>query len=363
MILPKDIRFLSNKQAWTTNAFPRFARIVKTSMVTPFLMAIQTFAAAGISLEPFFSLGPGSIVMELEAPIITETSAFGLSAGLIVKSELRYPTDFLKSGAIVRYRVGQSHGKCVLGLGGWSRATQPLGKMKDSDWAGGKVMTFLGTTKTLFKFSYTESELKTAANGWVIEIGKEGLVFKGVTFNLSLIGRHDRYKNRVFGISGWQYGFPDSMAVEMEKIHFEDIYQDTLVLTYDINITKALLVGEFAMKKRGPFEIMATMQVSPLVHAKDEDDHILRKKKINSKTWGTYWAPGIGTVYQLSQKTYLTANATIAYMHTSGEMVQRYYGDDPGTLDFVETGMEFGGIETKITSLLAAFTLGLSYRF
>ncbi len=101
----------------------------------------------------------------------------------------------------------------------------------------------------------------------------------------------------------------------------------------------------------------------PYARAEDEDNH-LRRMRV-SRSEGT----GIGRMFSLSMQYFFTdtwyasTNCSGLRIKTSGDQTQYWYGNDPATSSFDETGQGLAGIDVEIEQETFHVGLGLGCRF
>ncbi|MCK9262390.1 MAG: omptin family outer membrane protease [Desulfomonilia bacterium] len=101
----------------------------------------------------------------------------------------------------------------------------------------------------------------------------------------------------------------------------------------------------------------------PYARAEDEDNHLRRMRVSRSE------CTGFGRMFSLSMQYFFTntwyASTTCSGLRikTSGDQVQYWYGNDPATQTFDETGRGLAGIDAEIEQETFHVGLGLGCRF
>jgi outer membrane protease len=271
-------------------------------------------------------------------------------------SELEFPLDvFMLTGnvGLEGKLKGGKHWGVKLAVS--KNINHPGGYMKDSDWIS------IPKDNINAKFSYTESDAQLNALLICLE-GHLGLVRKA-RLNIDLVGGYE-YQNfsfEILGIRGWQ-GFNLS-----ERIYF-DAYQDTNVLDYDITYKIPYLGTAIRYQAIPQLNWEALLAVSPHTQVRDHDDHLLRFKTADSECSG--WALKVGTDIRwnlfgtpTSSNWSFTFGFYYTQISTKGSQAQTWYGDDPASPDFDDTGGKAAGINQKITSNQMAIRAMIDYGF
>lgn len=272
------------------------------------------------------------------------------------ESELEFPLDmFLFSGSVGlegKFKSGEPWG---VKLNASKNINHPNGYMKDSDWV--TVPGYNFNTQ----FSYTESDVQLKALLICLE-GRLGLV-RRANLAVDLLGGYEYqdFSFEILGVRGWQ-GYTLS-----ERVYF-DAYQDTNVLDYDIAYHIPYL-GAFAGFQVSPrVNLEALGIISPRARATDHDDHLLRLKTADSECNGWALRGGVdlrwvifGTPAQ--SDWFLGLGFGYTKISTKGSQTQTWYGDDPASPDFDDTGGTTTGINQKITSdqMIVRVTIGYGF--
>jgi hypothetical protein len=314
------------------------------------------FPEARTMLEPFFGRGSGSTLFRLEATVPITGQADSLPEGTqgLIQSELEFPMDMFIAGLRWRTEIGAENSRTTgLSFGVWMNVADPGSPMLDTDWLGFKMSS--GGSTPLYKFSYTESRAEAR---W---FGAEGSVDFGsfrpfrtpVRYGLSVRAEHFAY--RLFGIKGWQR-MPGSPSVPVDAL------RKTLVLTYDLTRLVPLLSADMRLVEGRKATWKAVFSGGP-AFAWDYDDHVLRFKESDAYAFG--FEAGLLTEieFRISQRASLVPTVRLAYLRTKGTMDQRFYADDPSTMDLDETGMTHPNVENRIISFAGSASLGYRYRF
>lgn len=103
--------------------------------------------------------------------------------------------------------------------------------------------------------------------------------------------------------------------------------------------------------------------VLPYVTASDEDDHLRRNRLSLSKTRGYGYQADISGLFKIYKSWYLSSRINARTIHTDGHQDQYWYGDDPNTPHFDDSGSSLPGLGIKIDQETLLVTIGAHYRF
>lgn len=103
--------------------------------------------------------------------------------------------------------------------------------------------------------------------------------------------------------------------------------------------------------------------VSPYVIAKDRDDHILRNKVIHGNSKGYGFLMGLNTFFNTKNHWIYRLGLDYTYINTDGKQKQYWYGDDPASPGYDDTGGSIEGINLEIESSQFFFWGLLQYKF
>lgn len=303
-------------------------------------------------IEPFVAYGNGSTWYRLQVtePLENPPAGYDVSVG---QSELEYPLDVALAGLKTGRVFATGRGKHVsVYARAWSNLSDPISKMEDTDWVGVKN----NTTTSLYKFSYTQSRSEVE---WVgaevgLEMGDYRLFKRRVAYGIAL--QADYSSHKMFGVTGWQK-LPDTSRILIDDLHNE------LVLTYRLFYVEPRIYTNITMVQSSNWNWHMLLSISPFVVANDHDDHVLRNKR--SETWAFGGGAGLESQLEflLNKHVSLIADVRIRYIFTKGKMNQKYYGDDPGTNDVNESGLEFHDIDNLISLFTQQVGLGLRWSF
>ncbi len=133
--------------------------------------------------------------------------------------------------------------------------------------------------------------------------------------------------------------------------------------TYALEV-KALAVG-MSCRVNLDNALVITIDASllPYVQADDEDNHIRRSRVSQSECTGTGTEVSISTRFNVYRNWDLFTHCTRYRMATSGDQTQYWYGDDPATLNYDDTGSVLNDIDVDIDQETFQVDLGIGCRF
>lgn len=229
-----------------------------------------------------------------------------------------------------------------------SNMSDPSGKMYDHDWGA-------EGSEPLTKFSYTESnsELKSL----VLEASGSKNIHNGaidIWFQLGFDYHH--YDYEIIDFEGWQ-------LVDGTPYYFDG--QATGILyVIDYYFPHAAVQFERG-RPGGDWRAFLGTGVGAVFFS-DEDDHVLRNKKATTSGTGIglkadfSFRRYLGNSYH-AKRPYIEVIAGLRYFNASGDQTQTWYGDDPASDDYDDTGDSVSGIPHDVRSLAGRIGLKLGF--
>ena len=101
----------------------------------------------------------------------------------------------------------------------------------------------------------------------------------------------------------------------------------------------------------------------PYSRAKDEDNHIRRLRISRSEATGTGSMFSLSMQYFFTDTWYASTTCSKLRIKTSGDQMQYWYGNDPATPSFDDTGQILTGIDVDIEQETFHVGIGLGCRF
>lgn len=86
----------------------------------------------------------------------------------------------------------------------------------------------------------------------------------------------------------------------------------------------------------------------PYAKAVDEDNHIRRLRLSQTKCTGTGGMLSLSMQFSLSKKWYVSSSCSKLHIATDGHQKQSWYGNDPASVGFDDTGQVLSGIDAEI---------------
>ena len=270
------------------------------------------------------------------------------------RSLLEFPLDAMMGGASITMMSppSEKHPWSVE-AGFLTNVGDPGGKMIDWDWD--RVPGYYDLL-----WSYTESDAEMRSIILSLEISRE--MYRRQSLGVSLLAglRYQRLKQTVDNYAGFQRPLDDVNLVYGDPIEFAVTGVDAL--TYEVKYTTPQIGLRAMLGSQYRSSASAKVLFAP-VFAWDEDDHIQRKKISTASGNG----PGIAAGFKVHLLTGGNKNATpfidvvadFYSLKVSTSQTQRWYGDDPATPSFDDTGTVSAGIPHEIRS--TQFTLGARF--
>jgi outer membrane protease len=101
----------------------------------------------------------------------------------------------------------------------------------------------------------------------------------------------------------------------------------------------------------------------PYARAEDEDNHLRRQRLSLSEATGTGGILSLSLQYFFTDTWYASTNCSKLHIKTSGDQLQYWYGNDPATPGFDDTGRPLAGIDVEIEQDTFHMGIGLGCRF
>jgi len=235
-------------------------------------------------------------------------------------SELVFPLDVKQAGVEVGFRyLKDTHALWTVNLRLMLHVSDPGSKMTDRDWI------------TLYNYTMDFSSTESTVDGSLTELEFEAtrLLVSGRSVELAvLVGLgYQKVKHRMVDLSGWQY----VMDADSNLVPYT-FYVDDLVGTYEVRYLRPQL-GVAPRFLFGSLAAELKMVVSPLLHVKDIDDHVLRYFQIRTDGKGFGYGGRLALVYDVRGRgrtgpfVALSGDWSRAKVDVSG--YREYYADNP----------------------------------
>ena len=279
-----------------------------------------------------------------------------------VHSVLSYPLDGYEAGlkltafTIPKHKTNGCYG---LELSLSKTLTHPSEAMVDSDWV---AVPSINLDKFIFGATKSEAKLRDfkllAAAGIRLNLNPK-IEWTGTVGYNYLYYRYD-----MIGLSGWyDLDFNESPdPVDMTEL------TGTNVLDYKVEYHLLNLRTKFELLSSEGLKLFIEGQWFPYVKAIDIDDHLLRYKTGESSCKGSGYSIEGGTKINLftfpaGAKIYFGGGYELRRIKATGSQIQKWYGDDPATDDFDDTGSVSSPIENTLKLRQNNFSVFIEYKF
>jgi len=298
------------------------------------------------SVSPVGGTRSGNTRFEINFNYLSSDSSIG-SGG----SELVFPLDVTQAGVQFGFRVMRGgHRVWTADLRLLLALTDPGSKMTDEDWDD--------TYGAKFIWSSTESRVNVSFSELEFEVART--LFTGRTAELAVTGGYNlqKIKQRMTNLSGWQRGFDGEGDIVVYRFS-DDLLAGTYEIRYfrpQLGLAPRFLWGSVTVELRG--------MVSPLLYAKDIDDHVRRYFQIRTDGWGFGYGGRATFNFEPRSKAKikkffcLTGETFRAKIQTSG--YREYYADNPD--EGVLKGDRFAE-EHTVNSTQYGINLAVGFRF
>jgi len=170
---------------------------------------------------------------------------------------------------------------------------------------------------------------------------------------ISLGYRHEEYDYRGFNTSQTGYGpWASSSAV---------VDGPSTLYSVDYDIFSAGIALKSAIEDG--IEITFEVLALPYVCASDEDDHLRRNRVTRTSSTGSGYQTSVRGSFTVTDHWVLASECAYARIATDGHQTQYWYGDDPATPGFNDTGYSLSGIDAELDLKTFRVAIGLERRF
>ena len=298
-------------------------------------------------VAPVFGLHFGDTKFDLESQYTRSDSSLGS-----VRSELVFPLDVSLAGIeLVWRKVRDNHPLWTASARLVTAVSEPDGKFTDRDWD-------LSETIGWYQFSSTASTVDGSLVDLELEITR--LLAAGEKRELAaVVGLgYQKIKQKALDLKGSQ-SWVDSTGWVLYEIDY-----DGLSLTYELRYLRPQigLIPRFRLGSRVSAELRAV--ISPFLHAKDIDDHVLRYFQSRTDGKGLGYSGRLALAYESGGRKglrpfgRLVGEVQHARVKVSGR--REYYCDNPAEGYLAGEGFPE---ERTITSLQYGVRLHLGVAF
>jgi hypothetical protein len=337
--------------------------IIRASMLLLLMFTDASAFKLGYKLEAFGGKVSGFTDYHIQLPT-TVWVTNGIDTWEVpatVHSVLAFPTDGIRT-RMKGTAFTQPKGKRQKTYG-WEAAvsmtlTQPSEDMSDSDYV---LVPSLMPDKYIFGCTTSEARLRDlslSTSAFVkLNLGKV------VRWSNAIGYEYHKYKYDIMGLSGW---YDMDLDGSPDPGDFTP-YQGMNVLDYKVTYNLLNLETNLEFTSSEGLKLFVGGKWFPLAKAKDLDDHLLRKKTAQSDCHGNGYSLEGGTKINVASfkngsQMFLAGRYGIIRIKTTGTQTQRFYGDDPGSVE-VETGLVIEGIKSEISLKQSEIAVNLEYQF
>ena len=262
-------------------------------------------------------------------------------------SELVYPLDLNRAGFEIGFRSlqdGRSHWTADVRL--MFALEDPGDKMLDRDWDN--------TPRGLFEWSRTESTVDGSLTDLEIEVTRVLTAGSRTELVVVLGFGYQKLKQRMVDLTGRQILVTDT------ALYYYQIDYDGIALTYEIRYLRPQigLMPRVYLSPGLALELKAV--ASPLLHAKDIDDHVLRSFQVRTDGRGFGFAGRLGLIYRGTGRLFAKLEGEYARSSVKTSGMREYYNDNE--FDGMLAGEGFPVNYTVTSEQYAVrFSLGLSF--
>jgi outer membrane protease len=219
--------------------------------------------------------------------------------------------------------------------------SDPKSPMKDSDW--------IPVSPEIPRWLYSYTESKAVPQGWHAEVEAGYRFLEGDLLDLTAIAgyRYRRLSYRILGLQGWQNDGSGRQEFQLDP--------GLRVLDYRVSYHLPVIGFETRIRGRSQLDVDIAARFSPYAYADDLDDHLLRFKRSEAEATGVAYFVDIRLRADLpastaSHRPFIQVQAGWSRIETDGHQTQRWYGDDPASPEFDDTGSAVTGIDDEITA-------------
>jgi outer membrane protease len=135
------------------------------------------------------------------------------------------------------------------------------------------------------------------------------------------------------------------------------------VLTYEVTYAVPYFGIHSELQLTRTFQAAADVAYSPWAAAEDEDDHLLRFKRMKGSTTGKAYFATVTAQWELHDNNTFVLQVQYLRIDTTGTQTQTWYRDEVTSSGTIPAGTVITGIDDKITSQQTSLTFLFSHRF
>jgi hypothetical protein len=264
-------------------------------------------------------------------------------------SRLEWPMDMRAMGATYTFNYNDFFElDLLLATTSWQENKDP---MKDYDWIDESF--YPGTDPhegaDIFSASDVDSKIFT------VNTDSRLFLFSYKPVSLALLG-------------GYNYQEVDYRTFNTTQVGYGP-WQDQTSIVNGPTTTYALEIQSFKVGGSCRFDLYHALSITidasilPYVEAMDEDNHIRRLRVSQSECTGAGTAISMTTRFHVYKNWDLHTRCIKYHISTSGDQTQYWYGDDPATPNYDDTGSVLKNIDAEIRQNIFLMSLGVGCSF
>ncbi len=345
-------------------------KIPARTLLTTALLACSGMYVAAQAAQPFQqsssynTFGFGFGFGYLNGNTLYHISSYD-AIGSGIESELEFPLHTILFGLEGGYISKNDKGRDAfrIHLQWFTNIDNGSGKLKDSDWLTND-----------FDITAPPSPPNPPNSGYP-HPGKDIYSESDISLKANIVDIRGSYNNwisdslSVGPLGGFLY---QKFQFDASNVHqvgygpYAPWYTVTIpgkVLTYEVTYTIPYLGihSEIQFSKR--FQSLVDLGYSPWVSAEDEDDHLLRFKRMNGSTTGKAYFATVTAQWELQDNNSFLLQGQYLRIDTTGTQTQTWYRDEVTSSGTIPAGTVITGIDDKITSQQTTITVFFSHRF
>lgn len=267
-------------------------------------------------------------------------------------SELKWPLDVVLVSLGGRVEIGR------LSLRGeiMKNATSAAGSMEDSDWGvyynwSDGDSFFSPDSKDIFSTSDTDLD------ALIIDVRGRCAVWRGARFSTAA-GLGLRYQKFSGSASDLDQYSPTFSSYGLDRVFPSDPFARSIlgpIIDYEVTYTIPFLEFSGLYRFGKLLSLDGSLGYSPLVRARDRDDHLLRFKLNEGRDSGSAWLFDLKLRLQATKHLFAAVGVSGLFIDTSGTQNQRFYSGENAGLQIT--------IDQTITSSQTCGSLEIGYSF
>ena len=274
-------------------------------------------------------------------------------------SILAFPIDGYRLEAVANCKLQLAKKKAfIFELGVASVISQPKEIMADTDYVDlsdfGMAPWVQGATRSKVDYSNYDISLNI---GYPLMLGKKAHLIPKMGFQTSM------NKFDVLGLAGWYSWYSPNDPYPVDSADWAGEKMGTYKVTYNRIVTGAQI------KTNGEEGVIFSLQALyfPWVKATDHDNHLLRNKVSDTEASGKGYT--LGGRLEIPVHTTRTGSVwligggyELLRITATGSQIQSWYGDDPMTDDFDDTGSVSSPIDNTLKLRQNSFIAFFEYK-